>query len=82
MHWHKLHRGLGKAEAAARAVEMLQLVKIPEAERRGMRQFGNTQCLVVHTVTRTTPTPDTPASGGQVGDEPAGLDPARHGVER
>ncbi|MGH8618121.1 MAG: ABC transporter ATP-binding protein [Burkholderiales bacterium] len=29
-----LHRGLGKAEAAARAVEMLQLVKIPEAERR------------------------------------------------
>ena len=54
----------------------------PEAERRGMRRFGNTQCLVVHTVTRTTPTPDTPASGGQVGDEPAGLDPARHGVER
>jgi peptide/nickel transport system ATP-binding protein len=29
-----LHRGLDQTEAAARAVEMLQLVKIPEAERR------------------------------------------------
>src|SRR5579859_1029619 len=30
----RLHRGMGRAEAAARAIEMLRLVHIPEAARR------------------------------------------------
>ena len=33
-----LHRGLSKADAGARAIEMLRLVHMPEAERR-MRQY-------------------------------------------